>query len=90
MEAAARNVSEIITAGTRNSSWSSDKRTFRESFSTAGLVLQAKRSSLAPENVNKIIFVHHYAHYIHSRPRTLGITIRFTKDSIAFCAFFSF
>jgi hypothetical protein len=33
-------------------------------FSTAGLVLQAKRSSLAPENVNKIIFVHDNAHYL--------------------------
>jgi hypothetical protein len=33
-------------------------------FSTAGLVLQAKCSSLAPENVNKIIFVHDNAHYL--------------------------
>jgi hypothetical protein len=38
---------------------------FRESFfSTVGLVLQARRSSLAPENVNKIIFVHDKAHYL--------------------------
>jgi hypothetical protein len=60
-EAADRKVSEIIAAETRNSSCSSDKRTVRV-FSTAGLVLQAKRSSLAPENVNKIIFVHDNAH----------------------------
>lgn len=33
-------------------------------FSTAGLVLQAKRSSLAPENVNKIIFVHDNGHLL--------------------------
>jgi hypothetical protein len=33
-------------------------------FSTVGLVLQAKCSSLAPENVNKIIFVHDNAHYL--------------------------
>ena len=31
-------------------------------FSIAGLVIQAKRSSLAPENVNKIIFVHNNGH----------------------------
>jgi len=31
-------------------------------FSIAGLVIQAKRSSLAPENVNKIIFIHNNGH----------------------------
>jgi len=34
-------------------------------FSIAGLVLQAKRTSLAPENVNKIIFVHNNGHLLH-------------------------
>jgi len=33
-------------------------------FSIAGLVLQAKRSSLAPENVNEIIFVHNNGHFV--------------------------
>jgi hypothetical protein len=33
-------------------------------FSTAGLVLQAKRSSMAPENMKKIIFVDDSAHYL--------------------------
>jgi len=34
-------------------------------FSVAGLVLQVKRSSLAPKNVNKIIFVHNNGHLLH-------------------------
>ena len=33
-------------------------------FSIAGLVVQAKRSSLAPENVNEIIFVHNSGHLL--------------------------
>jgi hypothetical protein len=33
-------------------------------FSIAGLVLQAKRSSLAPENVNEIIFVYNNGHFV--------------------------
>lgn len=33
-------------------------------FSIAGLVVQAKRSSLVPENVNKIIFVHNNEHLL--------------------------
>ena len=32
-------------------------------FSIAGLILQAKRSSLAPENVNKLIFGHNNGHF---------------------------
>ena len=33
-------------------------------FSIAGLVVQARRSSIAPENVNKIIFVHNNGHLL--------------------------
>ena len=33
-------------------------------FSIAGLVLQAKRSNLAPNKVNKVVFVHNNAHLV--------------------------
>lgn len=33
-------------------------------FSTAGLTISAKRSSLAPSTVNKVVFVHENAHYV--------------------------
>ena len=33
-------------------------------FSIAGLVIQAKRSSLAPENANEITFVHNDGHLV--------------------------
>jgi len=34
-------------------------------FSIAGLVLQAKRSNLAPNKVNKVVFVHNNVHLVH-------------------------
>ena len=34
-------------------------------FSMAGLVLQAKRSNLAPNKVNKVVFVHNNVHLVH-------------------------
>ena len=36
-------------------------------FSTAGLTVNAKRSSLAPSTVDKVIFVHENAHFVNDR-----------------------
>lgn len=36
-------------------------------FSTAGLTVNAKRSSLAPSTVDKIVFVHENAHFLNDR-----------------------
>jgi len=34
-------------------------------FSTAGLTVNAKRSSLAPSTVDKVVFIHENAHFVN-------------------------
>ena len=59
VEAADLNIPEIGCTGKISSGCASNKCSVRTCFfSAAGLVINAKRASLAPSGANKIIFVH--------------------------------